>query len=116
MKSARTTSSLFLILMGSMDCLTTVLGVLYFGTIELNPFIAGLVNTNLPAFVVIKLTVTVTAAAVFIFAQKSLLKLPNHESKSFLNAQKTLRIIYIGIVLFLVTVVVNNILVILRML
>jgi membrane protein DedA with SNARE-associated domain len=79
-------------------------------------FIAGLVNTNLPAFVVIKLTVTVTAAAVFIFAQKSLLKLPNHESKSFLNAQKTLRIIYIGIVLFLVTVVVNNILVILRML
>ena len=107
---------MFLILMGSMDCLTTVIGVLYFGTVEINPFIAGLVNTNMPAFVVIKLTVTVMAALVFVFAEKTLLKLPNHEAKSFLNAQRVLKTAYIAIVLFLVIVVANNILVILRML
>ncbi len=115
MKSAETTPSLFLVLMGSMDCLTTAIGVLYFGAMELNPFIASLVNTNLAAFVIIKLTATIATAAVFVFAQKSLLKLPNHESKPFLFAQKTLKISYIGIGLFLATVVANNLFVILRM-
>ena len=62
-------SSMFLILLGSMDCLTTVVGTLYFGTLELNPLIAWLVNTNLPAFVAIKLAVTVSAGC-FLFWQK----------------------------------------------
>jgi hypothetical protein len=107
--------SLFLILMGSMDCLTTVIGVFYFGSVELNPLIASLVNSNIGAFVVLKLSVTVVAALVLIFAERTLSKLPDHKSKSFLNAQKVLKIAYIGIVLFLVIVVTNNILVILRM-
>ena len=115
MSTARTLPSLFLILMGSMDCLTTVIGVLYFGTVELNPLIAGLVNSNIGIFVVIKLSVTVMAAIVFILAERMLSKLPDHTSKSFLNTQKVLKIAYIGIVLFLVIVVANNILVILRM-
>jgi len=42
-----------LVFMGSIDCLTTVVGVLYFRAkkVELNPIIAGIVNTSLPAFV-----------------------------------------------------------------
>jgi hypothetical protein len=104
--------SLFLILMGSMDCLTTVIGVLYFGTVELNPLIASLVNSNIGAFVVLKLSVTFVAAAVLIFAERTLARLPDHASKSFLNAQRVLKLSYIGIVLFLVVVVTNNIIVI----
>ncbi len=64
---------MLLILMGSLDCLTTVVGSLYFGARELNPLIVGLVNSNLPAFVVIKLVVTVCMGAIFVFAEKNLL-------------------------------------------
>jgi hypothetical protein len=46
---------------------------LYFGARELNPLIVGLVNSNLPAFVVIKLVVTVCMGAIFVFAEKNLL-------------------------------------------
>ncbi len=116
MSSVRTLPSMFLILMGSMDCLTTVIGVVYFGTIELNPFIAHLVNTNMPAFVVVKLVVTFMAALVFVVAEKTLLKLPDHNARSFHNAKNTLNVVYITLVLFLAVVVFNNILVILRML
>ena len=43
-------SGLLLIVMGSMDCLTTVLGTLYFGAQELNPLIEGIVLHYKPAF------------------------------------------------------------------
>jgi len=42
--------SFMLILMGSIDCLTTVIGVLYFGAAELNPLMTGIVSTNIAAF------------------------------------------------------------------
>jgi hypothetical protein len=38
--------SLLLILLGSMDCLTTVIGTRFFGAVELNPLIADLVGSN----------------------------------------------------------------------
>jgi hypothetical protein len=40
--------TMLLALMGSMDCFTTVIGILYFGAVELNPFIAGVISTNYP--------------------------------------------------------------------
>ncbi len=116
MPSVSALPSIFLVFMGSMDCLTTVIGVVYFGTVELNPVISGLVNSNIGAFVVVKLAVTLLAAGIFIFAERSLLKLPDHCSKSFLTAQRVLKISYAGIVVFLLVVVINNVLVILRML
>ena len=97
--------------MGSIDCLTTVIGTLYFGTVELNPLIAGLVSTNLPAFIIIKLAVTVCVWLIFVQAEKTLMKTLNKKSKSFTIAYNTLRVAYAGIVLFLVIVVANNILV-----
>jgi len=41
-----------------------------FGAREINPLIAGLVSSNLPVFVAIKLAVTAYAAAVFVLAEK----------------------------------------------
>lgn len=97
-----------------MDCLTTVVGTLFFGTQELNPVLAGLVNTNLLAFVGLKLAVTVAVGLIFVLAQKTLMKTPDHNSASFKFATTTLKVAYFGILLFLAIVVANNILVLLH--
>ncbi len=97
--------------MGSMDCLTTVVGAVFFGTRELNPVLAGLVSTNLSGFVVIKLVVTISVGLIFVLAQKTLMRTSDHSSNSFRIALKTLKMAYLTIVVFLAAVVVNNILV-----
>jgi hypothetical protein len=99
--------------MGAMDCLTTVVGTMYFGTMELNPIIANLVNTNILAFVVVKLAVTVFVGFTFVFAEKTLMGSGEKGTRSFKIAQVTLRVAYVGVVLFLVVVVTNNIVVLL---
>ncbi|HSV48736.1 MAG TPA: DUF5658 family protein [Candidatus Acidoferrales bacterium] len=107
-------ASLMLVLMGSMDCLTTVIGTVYFGTQELNPIVASLVNTNLPAFVFVKLAVTIVVGFVFIWAERALTRTGILHDRSFRVAYTTLRVASIGILAFLVVVVVNNIIVLLR--
>jgi membrane protein DedA with SNARE-associated domain len=107
-------ASLLLIFMGSMDCLTTVVGTLFFGTQELNPLIAGLVSANLPAFVIIKLAVTISVGMVFVLAERTLIRTRNIAEKSFKMAHMTLQVAYVGIILFLALVVINNIIVLLR--
>jgi hypothetical protein len=52
-------------LIGSMNCLTTLVGIFFFGARELNPLVAGLVSSSLPVFVAVKL-----AVAVFVLAEK----------------------------------------------
>lgn len=106
-------SSLFLIFLGSMDCLTTVVGATFFGTQELNPILSGLVSTDLSAFVVLKLAVTVAVGLIFIAAQKTLMCSSDHSSHSFHVASKILKAAYYSVLLFLVIVVVNNLLVLL---
>ena len=81
MMKIRTYPTLLLALMGSMDCFTTVIGIIYFGAVELNPFIAGVVSTNIAAFVVLKLTTTVFVCLIFVQAEKSLMKTQNITAK-----------------------------------
>ncbi|MCW3995227.1 MAG: DUF5658 family protein [Candidatus Bathyarchaeota archaeon] len=108
--------SLVLVLMGTMDCLTTVIGTVYFGTVELNPLIAGLINTNLTAFVVLKLTITVAVGYVFVLAERTLMKSLNKSSRSFKLTQNFLKVAFSGLTLFLLVVVINNIFVIIKLL
>ena len=107
-------ASVMLIFMGSMDCLTTVIGTVYYGTQELNPLIAELVSTNILAFVVLKLAVTFSVGIIFVLAEKALNNPNNPHDKSFKVAHITLKVASIGIVLFLFLVVLNNIIVLLR--
>jgi hypothetical protein len=107
-------ASILLVFMGSMDCLTTVIGTVYYGTQELNPLIAGLVNTNILAFVIIKLAVTFSVGIIFILAERALNNPNNQHDKSFKIAHVTLRVASAGIVVFLFLVVLNNIIVLLR--
>ena len=51
--------------MGFLDWLTTIVGVLYFGAVEINPLFSGLTKTNLLAFSSIKLSVTVLVGFLF---------------------------------------------------
>lgn len=106
--------SLLLVFMGSMDCLTTVVGTVYFGTQELNPLIADLVYTNLPGFIVLKLVISFAVGFIFVLAEKALRGSSNKNDKSFKVAHNTLKAAYIGIAIFLALVVANNVLVLIR--
>lgn len=106
--------SFLLIFMGSIDCLTTVIGVLYFGAAELNPFLAGIVSTNIQVFLIIKIAATMLIAFTYIQANKTLMKTENKSSKSFTYSYKLLKIAYAGIILFLVIVIANNLLILMR--
>jgi hypothetical protein len=108
MMKIRAYPTLLLALMGSMDCFTTVIGIIYFGAVELNPLIAGVVCTNIPAFVVLKLTTTVFVCLIFVQTEKILMKTQNKTSKAFSWTSKLLKVAYAGIIVFLVLVVVNN--------
>jgi hypothetical protein len=54
-----------LILMGSIDWLTTIVGVVFFGAVEINPLFAVLTQTNLVAFSVVKLLTVVSVGISF---------------------------------------------------
>lgn len=112
--SSQTLPSLFLIFLGSLDCLTTVIGTMFFGASELNPLVAGLLNTSLPAFVTVKLAVTFCVGLLFILADRTLLSITNKDNRSFRFVHRILRLSYFGVVLFLIFVVANNIFVLLR--
>ncbi len=99
--------------MGTLDCLTTVVGTVYFGTQELNPLISSLVVNNLPFFVVIKLGVTFAVGVTFVVVERVLLKNADTTDSSFRFAHNTLRAAYLCVTVFLVVVVVNNVLVLL---
>jgi hypothetical protein len=111
MLRTETFPSFLLIFMGSIDCLTTVVGVLYFGAVELNPFLAGIVSTNIQAFVAIKITATIFIGLTYIQANR-ILKAMNRKSKTFLYSHKLVKIVYAGVILFLIIIVTNNLLII----
>lgn len=77
-----------LILMGMLDWATTVTGALCFGAVEINPLFAGLTETNILLFSVIKLTVVVLTGVLFYKADKivEMLKSNSHLGKRVLES------------------------------
>jgi hypothetical protein len=73
-------------------------------------------STSIPAFVIIKLTVTVCVGLIFVLVDITILESADKDYKSFKTANKILKIAYIGIILFLVIVVANNIFVLIKVL
>ena len=103
--------SILLIIMGTVDCITTVMGILYHGDSELNPLMAGIVSTNIGAFLIVKLAATMIAALSFVIANKTLMKTQNKETKTFIYSSKLIKIASAGLLVFLAIVVTNNLLV-----
>jgi Domain of unknown function (DUF5658) len=103
--------SVLLVIMGVIDCVTTVVGVLYHGNTELNPFMTRIVNTNIGAFLIVKLAATMIAAVSFVIANKTLLKTQNKGTKTFIYSSRLIKIASVGLLVFLAIVVTNNLLV-----
>jgi hypothetical protein len=106
--------SLAIILMGSIDCLTTIIGILYFGAVESNPFLAGITMISLPAFAVIKLAATIFAVLLLSLAEKILMKAQDKNSKAFVRTRSVLKGAYMAVAIFLLITVLNNIIAIAR--
>ncbi|MGF3523218.1 MAG: DUF5658 family protein [Candidatus Bathyarchaeia archaeon] len=111
MLQLRTHPSVVLVAMGSMDLLTTMVGVVYFGAVECNPLLAGILSTNLTSFIALKAAATVFAGLLFYQAGKLLTKTQNKTAKAYRVTQRLLRAAYLGIAGFMLTVLVNNMLV-----
>jgi len=95
--------------MGSLDWLTTIVGIVGFGAVETNPLLAGLTSTNLVAFTIIKLGTVVFVGVLFYQVEKALNGMANRGSKAFRNVRIILRSAYLASVLFLMSVLVNNV-------
>jgi hypothetical protein len=100
--------SFLIILMGSIDAITTVIGVLYFGAAELNPFMTGIVNTSILAFLALKIAATFLIGFTYILAKRTLNKTINKESRTFRYSNRFMKVAYAGLMVFLIIVVVNN--------
>jgi hypothetical protein len=110
----RAVPSLSLVLMGSMDWLTTVIGIVYFGAVEGNPFLADIAGTSLPAFTAIKLSTTIIVGLLFYKADKALMKTPDKNTRSFKCARVMLRSAYIIATALLLVAVLNNLSVVVK--
>jgi len=95
-----------------MDWLTTLIGIVYFGAVESNPFMASLTSTSLATFTAVKLATTVLVALLFYKAEKTLLVAPDKTSRSFMLTRIVLKASYLLATALLLAAVVNNLLVV----
>ena len=98
----------FLIILGSIDCLTTITGVLYRGAVERNPFMSGIVNTNIAAFMIVKLSAVFLIGSTYLLTKIILNRTQNKQSKSFRYLKTFMRFLYFGLIAYFVVVVTNN--------
>ena len=103
--------SMLVVLMGTIDCFTTVLGILFFGAVECNPFLSGMVSTNLPAFIIVKMVSTVFLGLLFIQGDRLITRTQDKTSRTFTWTHRLLKSVYVSIIGFFVIVVINNIIV-----
>jgi hypothetical protein len=92
-----------LILMGSLDWLITIIGILNFGAVEVNPLFSGITKTNLLAYSGIKLSMVALTGFLFY-------KLGNIEKMSAGNSHFGKRFVESGysVTLMALTAVVTN--------
>ncbi len=105
--------SFILVLMGSIDCITTVIGVLYFGAAEMNPFMTGIVSSSILAFTIVKVAATLCIASTYILAKRTLNRTTDKSTRSFRLGNVFIKVAYAGLVLFFMIVVTNNFIVLL---
>jgi hypothetical protein len=108
----RAVPCLSFVVMGSMDWLTTIIGIVYFGAVEGNPFLAEITRTSLPAFTAIKLSTTLIVGLLFYKAEITLLRTQDKNSRSFRFTRLMLRGTYIAATVFLLIAVLNNLIVV----
>lgn len=98
--------------MGFIDLLTTVLGVQYFGAVEVNPLFAGVVNSNILVYSGIKLSTVALIGFLFYqgYASEKTLGTNSNLGKRFLHSG------YYVSLMALTVVVTNNMIAVARVL
>ena len=98
--------------MGFLDWLITVLGVLYFGAVEINPLFAGIINSNILVFIGLKLSTVILIGYVFFkgFASEKTLGINSNLGKRFIESG------YCASLMALTVVVTNNMIAVVRVL
>jgi Domain of unknown function (DUF5658) len=114
MFSIKSVPSPAMVFSGTMDWLTTVFGIFFFGAVESNPFMAGFTANGLFTFTVVKLSITFVVAFLFHKADKALLTEMNKKNRSFNFSRITLKGAYILSTALLIAAVLNNLTVVLR--
>jgi hypothetical protein len=97
--------------MGSLDWITSIMGILYVGAAEANPFLTDIARTNLPAFTAIKLFTTVLVGFLFYKSEKNLIRTQSKTPQNFRYTRLLIRGAYIAATTFLLIAVLNNLLV-----
>lgn len=104
--------SILLMFMGTLDCITTVIGINYFSAVELNPIMAGIVH-NVPLFLALKLAATFCIGVTCVLAAKTINSVPDKTSRSFRYGNIGVKVASTGLVAFMFVVVTNNLIVLL---
>ena len=99
---------------GSLDWLTTVIGITYFGAIEGNPLMAQLMSNSLLIYSIIKISTTLIVGFIFYKAEKILFTAKDKNSKAFDLTRFGLKAAYIAAIGALLIAVLNNIFVVIQ--
>ena len=99
---------LLLVFCGLIDCITTVVGIVWFGAAEGNPLFAAVTETNLFAFGGIKLVAAVFVGVLF-YKAGSIGKI---EGSNFQIGNRFLQMAYSLSLLTMLIVVANNVMVV----
>jgi hypothetical protein len=103
--------SLLIVLMGTIDCVTTIIGIVYFGAVERNPFMSNVMSASLAGFTLLKMGTTFVVGLIFYHADSLLMKTPNKDTKVFVWTKRFLKVSCVGVIVFLSIVVLNNLIV-----
>jgi hypothetical protein len=98
--------------MGYVDWLTTIIGIVYFGAVEVNPLFAELTRTNLVAFTATKLVTTVFVGLLYYLGERMLQRLRDTNSESFPYVRITLRGGFAVAAMVLLMTILNNLIVV----
>ena len=60
---------LAIILLGLLDWLTTLIGILFLGSVEINPFLSGITRSSMFIFSLVKLSAVILAGCAFYKAE-----------------------------------------------
>ncbi len=104
--------SLALVVAGLLDLLTTIVGVVFFGAVESNPFIASIAGASLPVFTVVKIATTACLGLLFYKGESMLLEIQNKATRSFKCTRVMLKGACVAATGFLLFAVVNNLVIV----
>jgi hypothetical protein len=85
-----------------------MIGVLYFGASELNPFMMGIINSNIFVFLVLKISATFLIGFTYLLAKKTLNESMDKNTKKFKYSSKVMKGAYAGLMIFMLLTVINN--------